>query len=169
MRLSCVKGSWFSKVSSATFSRGNFLLETLSNFLFLALQGFCLDSLLDPHMLSCFSRVQLFVTLWTVVCQAPLCMGFSRQEYEVGCQALLQGIFPTQWLNPCLLHLLQWQAGSLPLAPPGKPSLLWRTTCIRYFQVSPLSKYLHSPFLSTLILSVGWRNIRLMYQTAKNL
>ena len=25
--------------------------------------------------------------------------------------SLLQGIFPTQGLNPCLLHLLQWQAG----------------------------------------------------------
>ena len=24
-------------------------------------------------------------------------------------------------MNPCLLHLLHWQAGSLPLAPPGKP------------------------------------------------
>ena len=32
-------------------------------------------------MLSRFSHVQLFVTLWTVVCQAPLSMGFSRQEY----------------------------------------------------------------------------------------
>ena len=30
--------------------------------------------------------------------------------------ALLQGIFPTQGSNPCLLHLLHWQAGSLPLA-----------------------------------------------------
>ena len=26
-------------------------------------------------------RVQLFATLWTVACQAPLSMGFSRQEY----------------------------------------------------------------------------------------
>ena len=34
----------------------------------------------------------------------------------VGCHALLQGIFPTQGLNPHLLHLLHWQAGSLPLA-----------------------------------------------------
>ena len=36
--------------------------------------------------------------------------------------ALLQGIFLTQGLNPHLLHLLHWQAGSLPLLPPGKPS-----------------------------------------------
>ena len=40
---------------------------------------------------------------------------------EVGCQALLQGILPTQGLNPHLLGLLHWQAGSLPLAPAGKP------------------------------------------------
>ena len=30
--------------------------------------------------ISCFSHVCLFVTLWTVACQAPLSMGFSRQE-----------------------------------------------------------------------------------------
>ena len=39
----------------------------------------------------------------------------------VGCHALLQGIFHCQGLNPCLLCLLHWQAGSLPLAPLGKP------------------------------------------------
>ena len=32
-------------------------------------------------MLSHFSHVQLFETLWTVTLQAPLSMGFSRQEY----------------------------------------------------------------------------------------
>ena len=35
-------------------------------------------------MLNCFSHVQLFVTLWTVACQAPPSMGFSRQEYWSG-------------------------------------------------------------------------------------
>ena len=39
------------------------------------------------------------------------------------CHALLQGIFPTQESNPGLLHLLHWQAGSLPLAPFGNPVL----------------------------------------------
>ena len=39
----------------------------------------------------------------------------------VGCHALLQGIVPTQGLNLRLLCLLHWQAGPLPLAPPGKP------------------------------------------------
>ena len=35
-------------------------------------------------MLSCFSPVQLFALLWTVACQAPLSMGFSRQEHQSG-------------------------------------------------------------------------------------
>ena len=39
---------------------------------------------------------------------------------RVGCHALLQGIFPIQGLNLCLLGLLHGRAGSLPLAPPGK-------------------------------------------------
>ena len=38
---------------------------------------------------------------------------------------LLQGIFPTQGSNSHLLHLLHWQVDSLPLVPPGKPSLLF--------------------------------------------
>ena len=42
----------------------------------------------------------------------------------VYCHALVQGIFPTQGSNPHLLHLLHWQVGSLPLMPPGKPSLI---------------------------------------------
>ena len=35
----------------------------------------------------------------------------------------LQGIFPTQGLNMCPLCLLNWQVGSLPLAPPRKPRI----------------------------------------------
>ena len=35
-------------------------------------------------LLSCFSRVRLWVTLWTVAHQAPLSTGFSRQEYRSG-------------------------------------------------------------------------------------
>ena len=67
-------------------------------------------------MLSCLSHVWLFATPWTVAFQAPLSMGFSRQEYccRMGYHALLQGIFPTQGSNPQLLCLLHWQVGSLP-------------------------------------------------------
>ena len=31
--------------------------------------------------LSCFTHVQLFANPWTVARQAPLSMGFSRQDY----------------------------------------------------------------------------------------
>ena len=57
--------------------------------------------------------------LWTVARQAPLSMGFSRQEYGVGCHALLQGIFPTQGLNPSLLQLLYCRQILLPLSHQG--------------------------------------------------
>ena len=50
------------------------------------------------------SHVWLFVTPWTVARQAPLTMGFSRQEYCCGLPCLLQGVFPTQGSNLRLLH-----------------------------------------------------------------
>ena len=40
------------------------------------------------------------------------------KDTEVVCHVILQGIFPTQGSNLCLLHLLYWQADFLPLAPP---------------------------------------------------
>ena len=40
-------------------------------------------------LLSPFSRVQLVATPWTVAYQAPLSMGFSRQEYRNGLPFLL--------------------------------------------------------------------------------
>ena len=43
-------------------------------------------------------------------------MEFSRQECEVGCHFLLQGIFLTQRLNP---RLLNWWVDSLPLSHLG--------------------------------------------------
>ena len=73
-------------------------------------------------MLSHSCHARRFAILWAVACQAPLSMGFSRQEWDagVGCHFLLQGIFPTQGSNLSLLCLLHWQESSLPLAPPGK-------------------------------------------------
>ena len=55
------------------------------------------------------SLSRVFVTPGTVAHQAPLSMGFSRQEYWSGisfnwhCHFLLQGIFPTQGSNTHLL------------------------------------------------------------------
>ena len=49
------------------------------------------------------SRIQLFMTTRAIAHQAPLSKGFPLQ-YGVVCQFLLQGIFPTQGLNPAFLH-----------------------------------------------------------------
>ena len=57
--------------------------------------------------------VRFFATPWTITRQAPLSMGFSRQEHWSG---MLQGIFLTQESNPSLLLLLHWQVDSLPLS-----------------------------------------------------
>ena len=73
-------------------------------------------------VLSRFSHVQLFCN--PMDCQAPLSMGFFKQEYWSGLHALLQGIFLTQGSNQRLLHLLHWQVGYLLLPPPGKPLAL---------------------------------------------
>ena len=45
-------------------------------------------------LLSHFSHVSFFVTLWTVACQASLPMGFSRQEYWSGLSFPPAGAFP---------------------------------------------------------------------------
>ena len=64
-------------------------------------------------MPSHFSRVWLFVMLWTVALLIHLSMEFSRQEYWNGLHAFLQGIFPAQGLNLHFLQLLHcfWIAG----------------------------------------------------------
>ena len=72
-------------------------------------------------MLSRFRHVRLCAIPWTIAHQAPPSWDSPDKNTAVGCHTLLQGVFPTQGLNPCLLQVLHWQAGSLALAPPGKP------------------------------------------------
>ena len=54
-----------------------------------------------------------FATPWTLAWQASLPWDFPGWNTGVGCQFLLQGIFPTQGSNPHLLCLLHWQVESL--------------------------------------------------------
>ena len=82
-------------------------------------------------VLSHFSCVQLFVTLWTVAHQAPLSMGFFRQKYwsALPCpppgDLLDPGIEAASLVYPSdgdsLHNCLHWQVGSLLTEPPGKP------------------------------------------------
>ena len=51
-------------------------------------------------LLSCSSRVQLFATPWTVACQAPLSMGFSRQGYWSGLLCSSPGHPPNPGIEP---------------------------------------------------------------------
>ena len=57
-----------------------------------------------------------------MTCQAPLSVGFSRQEYWLGLPFPFpsQGTFLTSGLNPHLLYRLRGQVGSLPPEPLGK-------------------------------------------------
>ena len=80
-------------------------------------------------MLDTLSHAQHFVTLWIVAHQAPLSMGFPRQDTGVGCHFLFLEIFLTQGSNA---PLLQWQAPSLPLSRQGSPAI----TCIAVVSVA---------------------------------
>ena len=86
-------------------------------------------------VLSHFSHVQLFVTLWTAAHQPPLSMGFSRREYWSGLPCLPPGDLPDPGIEaapPCLLHC-RW---FFTTEPPGKPiyyNMLYIFTCLKYF------------------------------------
>ena len=60
------------------------------------------------------------MTPWTVAHQAPLSMGFFRQEHWSGFPCPPPGDLPDPGMEPVLLCLLHWQVGSLPLMSPGK-------------------------------------------------
>ena len=77
-------------------------------------------------VLSRLSHVRFFVTLWTIAHQAPLSPG---KNTGVGCHALPPGDLPNPGIEPESLCLLQWQVGSLPLAPPGKPFNKCKVLC----------------------------------------
>ena len=71
--------------------------------------------------LRCFSHVQLFVTLWAVVCQAPLSMGFLRQEYWSGLPCLPPGDLSDPRIKPAFPVTPELQVDSLPLSHRGSP------------------------------------------------
>ena len=54
-------------------------------------------------MLSRFRCVQLSATLWAIARQAPLSMGFSRQEYWSGLLCLSPGELPEPGVEPVSL------------------------------------------------------------------
>ena len=81
------------------------------------------------HVLSRFSHVRLFVTLWTVAHQAPLSLGFSRQEYQSGLPRHPPGGLPQPWIKPRSPAL---QVAST-TEPPGKPKYYYHILFIYYY------------------------------------
>ena len=88
------------------------------------LAGVCSDwaiSILCARVLRSFSCVRLFVTPWTVACQAPLSMGFSRQEYRSGLPWPLPRNLPDPGIeakSPAISHMA---GGFFITEPPGPP------------------------------------------------
>ena len=78
-------------------------------------------------VLSCFSRVRLFATLWTVALQAPL----SRQEYCSGFLFPIPGHLPTEGSN---LHLLHCRQILYCWATTEAPNFLWVAACVTIIQ-----------------------------------
>ena len=73
---------------------------------------------------ACAKLLQLCPTLWDPMdCRPPdsSVHGILQARIlEWVAMPSSRWIFPTQRSNPCLLRLLHWQVGPLPLAPPGK-------------------------------------------------
>ena len=74
------------------------LWGSLQDFHFMFSSQLALQHVLPSHV----SRVHLFVTPWTIAHQAPLSMGFSRQEYWSRMPCPLPGIKPTTLTSPAL-------------------------------------------------------------------
>ena len=77
--------------------------------------------LMCARVLSPFDRVRLYATLWTVAHQAPLSMGFSRQEHWCRLPCPPPGDLPDPGIKPLSPASPALQADSLPLNHQGSP------------------------------------------------
>ena len=108
------------------------------------------------HVLSHSSHVRLFVTPWTVTCQAPLSMEFSRPGYWNGLPFPSPGDLPNPGIKPMSRTL---QVDSLPAEPQGKPKYVclfyycyvkYLSNCLFFFFYLKTSLAKILPLLSTL-------------------
>ena len=134
------------------------------------------------HMLKelSFSHVRLFATLWTVACEAPLSMGFPRQEYWSGLPLPSLGSLPDTGIKPT--HRLSIlvkprspasQADSLPSEPPGKHFNIrlrpWKTITYSFNILSQVAQWVKNPpamqkmqetQVWSLVRKITWRRAR---------
>ena len=90
----------------------------------------------------------LFVTPWTLALQAPLSLRFSRQEYWSRLPFPSPEDLPNAGTEH-LLCLLNWQVGSSPLVPPGKPQVFLYICKFLEADAFKISIILKKCFLST--------------------
>ena len=110
----------------------------------------------------CASHSVMFVTPWTVAHQAPLSMGFSRQEYWSGLPFPSPGDLPNPGIKPGSPAL---QADSLPSEPPCKPLFLVRIMfmAMRRWEGQKLGSWgvLAGPSLWVAVIG-GWKCLELL-------
>ena len=95
---------------------------------------FLLPSVLSISSACVLSHSVVSSSLWPHRLQPArlLCLwNFPGKNTGVGCHFLLQGIFPTQGLNPCLLHLLHWWVDFFSRAPASQKWWeRWKQDCL---------------------------------------
>ena len=123
-------------------------------------------------MLSPFSRVWLRVMLWTVALQAPLSMGFSRQEYWSGLPCHPPGDRPDPGIEPVSPLTPALQVDSLTPEPLGKSHICVHTHTHKVWcpkallrprnTLNLVSREYKKDFCSCLRILVifSWRNLR---------
>ena len=79
-------------------------------------------------------------TPWTVACQAPLSMGLLQARVLEWVAMPSSRSSQPRDRTLSLLHLPQWQAGSLPLAPPGKSHWPVQRQCTHAHADTPLGR-----------------------------
>ena len=99
------------------------------------------------------SRVWLFVTLWTVAYQAPLSMGFSRQEYWSGLPFPSPGDLPNPGIEPRFPAL---EADALTSEPPETRFQIQKSEI--EMKVSPVALLYHRLIIIFFNLSKRWQS-----------
>ena len=105
------------------------------------------------------SRVWLFVTPWTIAYQAPLTMGFSRQEYWRGLPFSSPGDLPNPGIEPGSPAL---QTDALPSEPPGNYYYTYQIADPAVGCLCALCTFI-SVFLSIIIIffiALRWDDVR---------
>ena len=108
------KGAWQATVHGITESRRRPQRWAQRRLVWLSCvcpRAFCIASCLEVKSLS---RVRLFATPWTVACQVPRSMGFSRQGYWSGLPFPSPGDLPDPGIEPTSPVM---QADALPSEP----------------------------------------------------